>query len=87
MSKEDVPRTVVCPGCGRKRELSSRQARRASRCALCRFPPKYERPTEREYRFWLERFSDEEILVMAEEMCGQDGDLERVRQWRLDLCA
>lgn len=55
---------VKCPECGEKRSLSLRQARRAGKCPFCRYPIKI---IVNDYykRFWTDRFSADEIQVLA----------------------
>jgi hypothetical protein len=67
-------REVTCPGCGRRRIVSSRHARRLPEtCKLCRNRSDA-RPTNRDFLFWLEIFSDEEIVEIAEAIHGGEGD-------------
>lgn len=64
--------TVKCRGCGSTREVTSRQARRAGLCPICLYPPRYTKVTDAHKRFWLCRFTDEEIAVIATDMLGYD---------------
>jgi hypothetical protein len=41
-------------------------------------------PTDDDRRFWLERFTDDEVVEMAEAMYG-GGSVEAVRDWRARL--
>lgn len=78
----------MCPGCGRLREVTERHVRRGNvdktLCNLCRFPARKLPPTNRERRFWLRRFKDEEIAMMAEALFG-GSDLENIKAWRVRL--
>lgn len=75
-------RELVCPGCGRRRTVSSRHARRVpATCKLCRNPA-HTTPTVKEMYFWLERFSDEEIVQMASAIHGGEGDEAACRSFR-----
>jgi hypothetical protein len=81
-------REVFCPGCGRPREISDRHARRTEEptlCVACRHPGKHLPPGDSDRRFWLERFSDEEIVLMVEAMTDRKADLDRIRWWRKEL--
>lgn len=68
-------RTVSCPSCNDKREISSRQYRRilyedASKlCNLCRQTPEPQ-IRERHRRFWLDRFTVEEIKLLSHDIWG-----------------
>ena len=80
-------REIVCPGCGRRRTVSDRNARRKPQnCNLCRHPGKRKAPDDSDRRFWLKHFSDKEILEMAEGIFGDEpeakGDPGTVRAWR-----
>lgn len=81
-------RTVFCPGCGRPREVTDRHVRRGTvtttLCNLCRFPARRIPPTNTERRFWLKRFSNEEIVMMAEALFG-GCDRANVEAWRIRL--
>jgi hypothetical protein len=79
-------REVICPGCGRRRVLSDRNARRnPQNCNLCRHPDKVKPPDDSDRRFWLKQFSDKEILDIALGIFDQEGSLESVREWRENL--
>jgi hypothetical protein len=58
---------VECPECGRQRSVSARTARRgAGRCRLCLSGDGViEPPDDDDRRYWLERFSDEEIAEIV----------------------
>lgn len=79
---------IVCPGCGRRRTVSERNARRnPATCMLCRNPSKRRAPDDSDRRFWLKRFSDLEIAEMAINIDGAADDifeaaLAEVRNWR-----
>lgn len=60
---------VRCHGCGRRRELTQRSARRAGLCSLCRYP-QHVTPTVEDREWWLERFTDGEIAAIATEFVG-----------------
>jgi hypothetical protein len=74
---------VECPGCKRERLVSARTARRgAGRCRFCLdgtgvVPD----PDDESRRWWLERFSDDELFEMAW-MFGRRPDRERIRSER-----
>lgn len=79
-------REVVCPSCGQRRTVSDRQARRGTTlCKLCRYPHTRLRPEDKDRRFWLERFSDEEILDLALGVFGHLGSISHIRAWRRKL--
>jgi hypothetical protein len=79
-------REIICPGCGRHRLVSDRNARRKPQtCNLCRHPDKHQPPEDKDRRFWLERFSDEEILHLAFGIFEEEGSLETIHLWRLHL--
>lgn len=42
-------------------------------------------PGDADRRFWLERFTDEEIARMVEAMTDRKPDIERIRWWRKEL--
>lgn len=81
-------KTVCCPGCGRSRELTARHVLRGGAektlCNLCRFPPRKLAPTNTERRYWLRRYSDEEIALMAEALFGAC-DRASIHAWRRRL--
>lgn len=56
---------ITCGSCGTTRSVSARHARRGAKsCRSCHIVHgDYE-------RFWLERFSDSEIVTMVEEMAS-----------------
>ncbi len=77
--------TVVCSGCGNRRQLTSRQARRGTRCRDCRHPL-IERVVDDTDRRWaLKHFSDHEIIELAYYMFGVEGDPGSVYERRLEL--
>ncbi len=84
-------REIVCPGCGRIRLVSERNARRAPQnCMLCRNPGKRKDPDDKDRRFWLSRFSDQEICEMAIGIANAaeehfDVAMVEVRMWRYRL--
>jgi len=79
-------REYICPGCGRRRTVDARTARRKPQsCNLCRHPGKHKPPDNKDRRFWLQRFSDEEILHMALGIFGGEGDLAIIAYWRTRL--
>lgn len=82
-------RSVICPGCGRVRELTDRHVRRSevekTLCNLCRFPARRLPPTNTERRYWLRRFSDDQIVEMAESCFGGTADRANIYAWRLRL--
>ena len=59
--------TIVCPRCGLSREVTARQARRSKGtvCRRCSHEKPRKPPTDRERRFWLNRFTDYEIAELA----------------------
>lgn len=76
-------RIVACPNCGRERVISTRHARRKPpTCNLCRFPTRKYNPTDGDRRFWLERFTDDEIIDMCFGIFEEVGDCEIVASWR-----
>lgn len=81
--------TVACPGCGRPRELTDRHVRRGGSektlCNLCRFPSRKIPPTDTDRRFWLRRYSDEDIAQMAEAITGRMADRASIYLWRTRL--
>jgi hypothetical protein len=87
--RRNYSQTVVCPGCGRLRELTDRHVRRGGSettlCNLCRFPARKLPPTNVERRWWLELYTDEEIGIMAEAMFGGNCDHANIYAWRLRL--
>ena len=62
---------VACPSCGRTRRVSARQARRGSICRLCLYPDTEPKVTPADMRFWLNRFTDHELAVLASDMIGE----------------
>ncbi len=86
--KTTYRREVTCPNCGGIREVSDRHARRtetATLCVACRNPSKHDPPSDTDRRYWLERFSDQEIVRMTEAMCDQKADLANIQRWRKQL--
>jgi hypothetical protein len=88
-----MTREVICPGCGDRRTLSIRHARRnagsygrPSLCKLCR-TPRPKPPTDSDRRYWLERFSDEDIVLLAWAFWKEERDdgLEYCHEFRLTL--
>lgn len=76
---------VRCCDCGSPLFLTERQARRREqqhRCSICVILAHHGRePVEdRHRRYWLERFSDEEIARLASEMLGEDVPTSRVQE-------
>jgi hypothetical protein len=67
---------VECPVCRRERFVSSRTARRGpGRCTHCMSGDGVsEPPDDDDRRYWLERFSDEELAEMAWFMFGHRPD-------------
>ena len=87
-SKPSYTKEVFCPGCGRPRDISDRHARRTEEprlCVACRFPAKKQPPGDADRRYWLERFTDDEIILMVEAMTDQHADAERIAWWRKEL--
>jgi hypothetical protein len=82
-------RSVICPGCGRVRELTDRHVRKIGSektlCNLCRFPARRLPPTNTERRYWLRRFTDDEIAEMAEALFGAPADKANIYAWRQRL--
>jgi hypothetical protein len=79
-------RLITCPGCGRQRVISDRNARRNPQtCNLCRSPKKYKPPDDGDRRFWLKKFTDKEILDLAFGVFQEEGSLECIRAWRSRL--
>jgi len=82
---------IVCPGCGRIRLVSERNARRAPQtCMLCRNPSRRKDPDDKDRRFWLTRFSDLEICEMAIGIANASDEhfeesLSEIRLWRATL--
>lgn len=76
---------VRCPGCGRIRELTDRHVRKVgdqiTLCTLCRFPARRIAPTITDRRFWLRRYSDDDIALMAEALFGAC-DRAAIAAWR-----
>ena len=85
--KPSYRREVVCPSCGQPREISDRHARRTedTLCVACRFPAKRQPPGDADRRYWLERFTDEEIVIMVEAITDQKADIDRIAWWRREL--
>jgi hypothetical protein len=79
--------TVICPGCGRERDVSARTARRgAGRCRFCLSNDGViEPPDDTDRLYWLERFDDEAIAEMALHMFGRRPDRERIHSERQRL--
>lgn len=76
---------IVCPECGQERETSAGQGRRAFsgcsdlRCEGCRFGVQPRGAVDDEdRRFWLERFSDDEVVGLAWALAGAHGSVEIV---------
>lgn len=87
-NKASYRREVQCPNCGGIREVSDRHARRteqATLCVACRNPSKHEPPSDNDRRFWLERFTDREIIEMTEAMTDQKASLATIQRWRRQL--
>jgi hypothetical protein len=57
---------------------------RKTLCILCRFPARRLPATDAERRFWLARFSDDEIAMMSQAIFGA-GDMDNVIAWREKL--
>lgn len=80
--------TIRCPGCGRLRELTDRHVRRGGAettlCNLCRFPARRIPPSNTERRYWLRRFTDEDLACFAEALFGEC-DRASIAIWRLRL--
>ena len=53
---------------------------------MCRNERSRKPPEDKDRRFWLQRFSDEEILRMVFGIFEEEGDIEMVRYWRSVLC-
>ena len=82
---------VTCPACRLPRSVTKRQASRIGtgttdgRCRACRHPqPQRLPPDDEDRRYWLARFSDEEIVEMAAAYYGH-GKREAVATWRARL--
>lgn len=58
---------IKCPECGERRTLTARQARRAGFCPYCRYKVKIE-VTDRHRRYWTDRYSMNEIMLLATNM-------------------
>jgi hypothetical protein len=85
------PRDVTCTGCGDTRVLSGRHARRnggsygrPNLCKLCR-TPKPKPPTDGDRRYWLRRFTDDDILLFAWAFWKEDGDADHCHAARMTL--
>ena len=67
----EAPVALRCCECGTGLELSARNAREhrrkgtLPRCRRCRYPSSSPKPSVAMRRWWLERFSQEEIIEMA----------------------
>jgi hypothetical protein len=69
----EAPRAVICGGCGTSLNLSARNVRACRQrgqepvCAFCRRSPKPvdEATAERMRRWWLERYSIDELLELG----------------------
>lgn len=85
VSTIEPTRDVICPMCGGRRRVSGRHARRSPVCSLCRHPAKIKAPEDKDRRFWLERFSDDEILDIAHGIFDKEGDLATIQAWRSHL--
>lgn len=58
--------TVRCTNCGGHRDVSRRQSLRAAPlCSDCRFPRTVPPVTDDDRRWWLERFADDELAMIA----------------------
>ena len=55
-----------------RRELEHRRTGRDLICSTCRRPPR-PKPTEADRRWWLERFTLEEIVELADAIWGPGG--------------
>ena len=84
-------REIVCPGCGGLRVLTARHARRAAGsygrptlCKRCRTPRP---PTDSDRRYWLRRFSDEDIVLLAWAFWQEEREdgVEHCHEFRLAL--
>lgn len=88
-ARRTYSQTIYCPGCGRPRELTDRHVRRGGTektlCNLCRFPPRKLAITNTERRFWLRRYTDEEIALMAESISNGIANRMEIRSWRVRL--
>ncbi len=90
----EAERRITCPGCGDVRWLSTRNARGIERgemsglCHHCRYPNLRE-VTENEAeafaRWWLDRYSDEEIAELAESFGVADASAASVAASRARL--
>jgi hypothetical protein len=76
--------TVTCPGCGRERDVSARTARRgAGKCRWCLAGDgQIERPDDDDRRFWLQAFSDDELVELATIIFCRPGSVRRIRSER-----
>lgn len=72
---------VTCPCCGRQRDVSARTARRgAGKCRWCLSGDGViEAPDDSDRRYWLERFSDEELAEIVWFTFGHRPDREHIR--------
>jgi DNA-directed RNA polymerase subunit RPC12/RpoP len=74
----EASRKVSCATCGDTFQLSARniraarQAGRPIRCRRCRGHSTTRRVREADRRFWLERFTLDEIQELAQAIWGQD---------------
>src|SRR5262249_58953606 len=82
--------TAVGPKCGLARERGTRQLRRVERgeadgtCKGCLRGAAHEEPDDADRKWWLRRYSDEEISELTQALCGS-GSVEAVRSWRARL--
>ena len=76
--------TVTCPGCGRERDVSARTARRgAGRCRWCLAGDGHvEPPDDSDRVYWLERFTDDELVELATVIFNRPGSVRRIRAER-----
>jgi hypothetical protein len=76
--------TVICPGCGRERDVSARTARRgAGRCKWCLSGDGViERPDDTDRVYWLERFTDDDLCELATIIFNRPGSVRRIRSER-----
>lgn len=88
----EVTRRITCPGCGDVRWLSARRrgielGESTGLCSGCRFPhlrAATEEEAEAFARYWLERFTDEEIAELALGFGVEDACAENVAASRRD---
>lgn len=70
---------VQCPNCGGWRTITARSARRASeKCKLCLNSPEVKEPTDADMLFWLRRFDDHDLLLIAWAWSGIEGKVENM---------